>query len=258
MILLSSAAFACPDLAAEVERATTALVGGDLATTQAALDAGTASFACAAASTGDIARYWLVAGALKRVQGDEAGAAPLLAAARNLAARDFDERLGPDLHDAWTTARADGTGTLAVEPADPALVDGEVIRKWPSGVTASPHVVQVAGAEGAILLGRAITLEPGEDALVTTGLAPGQAVVPTAPPKDIRRKSPALLIVSGVAVAGAGACAGLALAQKPALTAAESQDDLDAAFGLQKVFAYSTWGLAGVAGLSLGVHLILP
>lgn len=258
ILLFAPAALACPELAAEVERATAALVGGDLATTQAALDEGAASFACAPASTGDVARYWLVVGALKRLQGDEAGAAPFLAASYNLAPRDYDERLGPELREAWSTSRAAGTGTLAVEPGDPALVDGSVVKKWPVGVTASPHVVQLAAPDGAVLVGRPITLDPGEDALVTTGLAPGQAGVPTAPPKDIKRKSPALLIVSGLAVAGAGACAGLALAQTTSMGEADSADGLDAAFGRQRAFAYSTYGLAGLAGVSLGVHLVLP
>lgn len=127
ILLLAAAALACPNLDAEVERAVGALVGGDFVGARAALGTAATSFACAAATPEQAARYWLVEGAVAQLAGDADAARRPLAAARAAAPDRFDERLGPKVRAAWTAATPDGAGTLMLEPPRLAHLDGALV-----------------------------------------------------------------------------------------------------------------------------------
>ena len=45
--------------------------------------------------------------------------------------------------------------------------------------------------------------------------------------------------------------------QTPIMEDATASADLEGAWTRQRAFGYSTWGLAGVAAVSLGVHFVL-
>lgn len=261
MILLFAAAAlaACPSPDAEVERAVSALVGGDYAAARTALDTAASGFGCGPAATAEqAARYWLVEGAVATLSGDAEAARAPLAAARATAPALFDDRLGPKVRAAWQAAAPAGQGTLVLEPARPANVDGTLVSTWPAPVAATPHLVQVVGADGTVRFGKLVRIDPGEDALVETGLPPGGDPLPTEAPAPVaRKKSPALLILAGVAAVGAGACAGGALAQNAQMDAATAEPELESAFAAQKALGYSSYGLAGAAAVSLGLHFVL-
>lgn len=263
LALVSLAAAApCPALDAELERATLALVAGDAATADAALADAAASLACAPATSAQLGHLWLVTGATRHLAGQDA--APWLAAARGLAPDAFDARLGPDLRAAFDAAAPPGAATLALEPGLPAFLDGAATTAWPASLDAGPHAVQVLGADGAVRFGREVTLLAGEDALVPTGLPPefvastATLPLPGAPVEPEKKRSPALLVASAVALAGGGACAALALAQDDAMETAPDVPALEGAFGRQKAFAYGAYGLWGAAGVGATLYFVLP
>jgi hypothetical protein len=209
----------------------------------------------------DVARNWLLEGASAQLQGHHDAAKGPLAAARRAAPTVFDTRLGPDVRAAWEAATPTGAGTLLLEPARPAFLDGEGIAEWPVPVDDAPHLVQVVGPNGTVLFGREVNILAGDDALVQTGLGTAEPLpeIPPSPPREVAEKrSPAMLIVAGVAAAGAGACAGGAYAQEPQMKDAKSENTLNAAFTRQQVFGYTTYGLAGVAAAAFTLHFVLP
>lgn len=260
LLLASLAMAACPDIDTEVERATAALVSGDFATARTALQAAESSFGCAKASNTQLAHYWLVDGAEAHLQGQVARARASLAAARVIAPDVFDERLGPDVRATWAAAQPDGRGTLLIEPPAAALVNGDGVTVWPVTLPAANHVVQVLGADGKVRYGRLIRIGPGEDAVVETGL--GRELLPVAdeaaPAEKKGKKSPALLILAGIAAAGAGGLAGGALAQGSVIETSPDVDALDAAFGRQQAFGYGSIALAGASAIALTLHFVIP
>jgi hypothetical protein len=69
--------------------------------------------------------------------------------------------------------------------------------------------------------------------------------------------SPVFLVLGGAAAAVAGGAAIAALAQDPQMETAVNVDSLDRVFARQKSFAYVSYGAAGVAAASVGVHFAL-
>ncbi|MDO9280597.1 MAG: hypothetical protein Q7U06_01745 [Pseudomonadota bacterium] len=257
--LLASLAFACPNIDAEVERATSALIAGDFTNARTALQEAEASFACAAATPTQIARFWLVEGATAHLRAETATARVSLAAARATAPTLFDDRLGPEVRATWAAAEPAGSGSLVLEPRRAAFIDGEGVTTWPLTVSAAPHVVQVVGADGSVRFGRVVRIGAGEDAMVETNLGNEPEVLAGAQaPKEARaKKSPAMLILAGVAAAGAGAFAGGALAQNAQMEAAEDLGALDSTFGRQKAFGYTSYGLMGATAAMLTLHFVI-
>jgi hypothetical protein len=260
--MLTSVAFAaCPPLDADLERATAAMIAGAFGAAREALGTAESSLGCAPASVDQIARFWLVTGALAHLEGDSVAAQRALAAARAGAPKGYDDRFGPKVKAIWETARNEGEGTLLIEPPLRASLDGARIETWPARVSASPHVLQVIADDGEVRFGRTFLIAPGEDALVDTGLtadALTARVSSTTETSGRAKKAPTFLIIAAAAAAGAGGCAAGAVLQTPQMEAAQDLSVLDAAHTRQQAFAYSTWGLAGVAALSVGAHFILP
>ncbi|MES2640561.1 MAG: hypothetical protein V4850_13795 [Myxococcota bacterium] len=261
ILLLASLASACPDLNDAVERATSALISGDFADARTALDAAEASFACAPATTSQIARFWLVEGASAHLRNETANARTFLAAAREAAPTEFDDRLGPEIRATWAAAVPDGSGSLVLEPRRAVLIDGQGVTEWPAIISAAPHVLQVVGADGTVRFGRVVRISAGEDAMVEANLGnePAAAgIAGVAAPKEARpKKSPAMLILAGVAAAGAGAFAGGALAQNPTLDTATDVETLDSTFARQQAFGYTSYGLMGAAAAVFTLHFVI-
>jgi hypothetical protein len=96
MLLAVLPAFACPVLGAEVERATLALIDGDLVVSRDALDSAATSFGCTPAALDDVVRYWVMEGAYRQVSGEDPTA---WLAAAHAVSDNFDPRHQARLHD---------------------------------------------------------------------------------------------------------------------------------------------------------------
>lgn len=240
MILLFAAAHAaCPDIAESLDRATSALIEG--ADTAPALAEAEVRLACTPVEGALLARLWLVHGAAKLLAGDAIGAEPFFAAAGVASPTTFDERLGPDVRKAWESAKLQGPGRLLVD--QPILLDGKRVKRFPHVTDSGPHAVQSTGLDWA----KVVVVAPNEELTVT---AP--AVVAPAAPK----KSPALLIVAGTSLAGAGAFAYGATTQTDAMSTAADTAALDQARDTQAAFAWSALGLATVAATTTTLHFV--
>jgi hypothetical protein len=265
ILLLAGLAAACPSLDAETERTVLALLGGDTTGADVALERAEASLACEPADSASIARWLLVAGATRTLRGADGLAH--LAAGRALAPELLDARLGPDVRQAWERAAPDGTATLLLEPALPARIDGTTVTSWPVTLRAGPHALQVVDDAGTVRFGRAITLLPGEDALVPTGLAPDSPAgieSPSAPTSDpamtmtaAPRRKTALLVTAGGLAATGIALGGAALAQGAAMEAAEDLDTLDAVYGAQRGLAFGAYGAFGAAAVAGALFVVV-
>jgi hypothetical protein len=244
----------CPDLAAETERSTLALIAGDFTTSDDALRGAESSLACAPASSDMLSRWMLARGAHLSLTGG--APSPWLAASRRLNPAFFDDRLGPAVRASWEVAAPEGRASLTIEPAVAGRLDGATTTAWPVEVDAGPHVVQVYSPEGAVLFGRTFEVDPDENALIPTRLAPDAPIgdpeavrMPDAPKK--RTRKPGLLVSAlALAAAGGGLAAG-AIAQTATMEAAPDLERLEAANGAQRgmaIGAYSAWGAAAVTG----------
>ncbi len=239
MIFLVSLAMAeCPSVADTLESATVDLASGRSAADNLALAEG--AFACDRAEPADLARYLLVSGAAKFLDGDKNAAEPYFAAAALADAAYFDDRLGPEIRAAWTTAKLGDAGRIAVNK--PVYVDGKSVRKFPRTVDSGPHLLQSPPDGWAKL----VYVPPAED--ISVDVPTGSAATATAK----SRHSPVWLVAAGVAAAGAGGCAYGATTQDAVMENAATGEEVESAYGLQTGLAYTAAGL-GLAAITSGV-----
>ncbi|MBM4368422.1 MAG: hypothetical protein FJ102_19565 [Deltaproteobacteria bacterium] len=239
MILLVSLAMAeCPPVAGPLEAATVDLASGRSAA--ANLAAAESAFACERAEPSDLARFLLVTGAAKFLDGDRSAADPYFAAAALADPAYFDDRLGPEIRSAWTSAKLGDAGRITVNK--PVYVDGKSVRKFPRTVDSGPHLLQSPPDGWAKL----VYVPPSED--INVEVPAGSAASATAR----SRHSPGWLIVAGVAAAGAGGCAYGATTQDAVMEGAVTGDEVESAYGLQRGLAYSAAGL-GLVAVTSGV-----
>jgi hypothetical protein len=256
MLPLVAAAAACPSLSAEVERATSAEIYGDLDVATEALEEAQASFECAPASAKDLGRYWLVTGVLHKLRGEDP--TPWLAASRRVAPDGFDDRFGTELRAAFDGATLSDPAAFTIDPALPAYVDALPVTTWPAPAGAGPHLVQVPGTDTPIRFGHEFALAANEEAVVPTNLAPDALPVPVdEPPGGKKHHTPAFLIASAAAAVAGGGLAWAAVAHDDALANATSKGELNAAFDRQTALGWGAYGLWGVAGVSLGLNFVI-
>lgn len=256
LFALYSGAFACPSLDAQLERATAAVISGDLAAVRLALAEADSSFACSPASSTGLGRYWLLHGAERALRGEDA--TEWLGASKRVAPMGFDPRLGPVLRAAFDAAPVTSAATLLLEPSLPAHLDGAPRTEWPAAVAAGPHLVQVVDAEGKVRFARVVLLLADEDALVSTQLAADAPLPPEPLPPKVARRAPVFLIAAAAAAIGGGAFAATALGQERSAANAATVDDVNAARDLQVVGAWGACGLWGVAAIGVGLHFVIP
>lgn len=178
----------CPDLSAALDRATVAALELDLAGARAELGEAERSVGCQVASNVQVARYFLVQGAISHVEGRE-DAAAWLAAARATRPDEWDDRFDDDARAVWEASSRPERARIVV----PFLPEGAQLlldgRPPPDGgaVEAGLHVVQAVSADAVVLYGAPVTfragdawappLAPPEDA------TPAPAPAPTEPPR---------------------------------------------------------------------------
>lgn len=254
LLALMQTGLACPSLDGELERATAAIIAGDLAAATAALDDARSSFSCAQASPAGLGRYFLLRGAVATQGGGDP--TDWLSAARRLALEGFDPRLGPELQAAFKAAPTPGRATLLLEPTLPAALDGEAVVDWPIALSSGAHLVQVIGTDGKIRFNKEFNLLPDEDALLSTGLSLEAPVV--AAPAPRKRRGPVLLVASAVAAAAGGSLAAGALAQNETMSATGNLEAFDAAHTRQRAFAYGAYGLGGAAVVGAALYFVIP
>ncbi len=81
--------------------------------------------------------------------------------------------------------------------------------------------------------------------------------LPAPSPRGEGFSSPIFLVLGGATAALAGGAAVAALVQDPQMEAAVNVDSLDRVYARQKTFAYASYGAAGVAVASFGLHFAL-
>lgn len=241
LALMNVATAACPDITESLELATSALIEGT--DTTPALSEAEVRLACTKVDGPLLARLWLVRGAAKLLAGDAAGAEPFFAAAVVNSPSTFDERLGPDVRKAWESAKLQGPGRIFVD--QPVLLDGKRIKRFPHVTDSGPHAVQGVDIDWA----KVVVVAPNEELTVTVPL-------PTKAAPEAAKKSPALLIVAGTSLAGAGGLAYAATTQTDAMSQASDVAALEQAQQTQAVFAWSALGLAAVAATTATLHFV--
>lgn len=241
LALVGVATAACPDITESIELATGALIEG--ADTTPALTEAETRLSCTRVDGPLLARLWLVHGAAKLLAGDAVGAEPFFAAAAVVSPTTFDDRLGPDVRKAWESAKLQGPGRILIDR--PVLLDGKRINRFPHVADSGPHAVQGVGLDWA----RVVVVAPNEELTVSVP-------VPTTSAPETAKKSPALLIVAGASLAGAGGFAYGATTQTDAMSQASDIATLDQAQQTQAAFAWSALGLAAVAATTATLHFV--
>jgi hypothetical protein len=239
-LLLTLPARACPVLADETERAFLAILAAE--DPAPALSAAEGSLACADVDGETLARLWLAWGASRWVAGEKDSAAPFLAAARALAPTTWDERLGPEMRAAWSSAEPVAGGTVSAN--QPVRLDGVQVEAFPYATAGGPHAAQ----QTTVGFGKVLLVYPGEDTALD--------VVPSSSAPPRRKRNPWWLVASAGAAAGAGGAYLLARAQDEAMRDAGSPDDLNGAYTVQRVSGYGMWGLGGLAVLGVGAFIV--
>lgn len=219
----ASSAWACDPLGPALAAAEASLLEVRLDDAAAALAGAEPSFACGAPTPpAELARYWILEGAVAALRGDAEGARDSFAAAVRADRRVWIESLGAELRaqrDAAASALApNGTVTVRPEGLD-VRIDGVTS---PGGRMASGlHLVQVVEGEG-VAFGRIVFAQADHEQVLQTGLVPVEApapaplaVVPTPDPDPDPRRSggPSAALVVAV---GAGASFGEALSGRDA------------------------------------------
>jgi hypothetical protein len=190
-----------------------------------------------------------------------------------------------------------GAGSVRVHPNPEGwttTLDGRAVS-FPVEAASGLHVVQVGRSAEASEYAEVFFLPRGDTYFILTGLedtpntvaeAPTEpppteptfsepaepAIADATPPAEPAQPlpvqplpepgpgfdSPILLVVGGAAAIIAGGAAAVAISQNAAMEdEAVTLDGLDRAYARQKTFGYTSYGLAGVATVSLGLHLAL-
>jgi hypothetical protein len=124
----------------DLEEAFAAL--GDGSDLFATLDAVEQTFTCRRFSPTELARFWLLEGAVLLAEADREGAVQSLAAARRVAPDVWQRHLSTDVRAAWERASIPGVGHLDVPSEAELYVDGLLVdptQPLPTGL----HVVQL-------------------------------------------------------------------------------------------------------------------
>jgi hypothetical protein len=209
--LLSAAALAqdCADRPVLLERARSQLVEVEFDAADAELRAFEVALGCGPIPTPrELARFWLLDGALAFYRGQVDLAAGSLAAARATDPHVFEDSVGAEVRRLWEETEAPaGRGFVNVVPPIPSgavFVDGRPLEV-PVEVGAGFHVV-VVGADHATF-GRVVTVEDGSPATVEVppDAIPAEPAEPARPrllppPWEPARRGFGLSVGSGVAV----------------------------------------------------------
>jgi hypothetical protein len=268
-LLISAAWATCPDPAAGVATAERAVVEARFDDAEAALAQAEAGFVCGDPADPDVlARMWMAEGAWLVLQDRNDEAKESFAAAKRVSPDLWNADYGDRIRAVYDESRDSGEmGQLSLRPAPDAYaayLDGDE-AVFPRSAEAGLHLIQVGPRTKAAQFGKVVALMPGDTLVVTTDLvevapAPTPVAVTQPVPTDeptTTTRSPALLIVSGAALALAAGSAGLALAQNGAMKNATTTEELDAAFARQKAFGATSYGLLGVGAVGGTLHFVL-
>jgi len=248
----------------------------DAASALAALDQ---SLSCSAPAAPEIlARMWLAEGAMLVFEGRSDEAVDSFAAARRAAPTVWVAAYGAELRAVYERAGSGGAGSLDLLPT-PAEGEGWLdgaATSFPAEVESGLHAVQVV-REGRARFGRVIYVAPGDALSVQTNLAATplpepvtpqpsagahtelSAGPPASPPEHVTGggRSPWLLVSSGALTAAAVGTAIAARSQSAQMAGSDSRSELNTHFQQQKLWAYTTYGLGGLAVAGVAVHIAL-
>lgn len=269
-------ASACDEPQALVAATERAIVSGRLAEVPDLVEATEAAFGCSKAVPRELLGRWYRVEAAWFSLSDASEEASLAWRSAELAAPGgWTEALGPAMRAEQETAIAatvdDGDGTIALIPpptAHQGLLDGLHV---PFPVSAPPglHLIQITDPSSgrAVFARQVFLLDAGERFEVDTGPLPAAGSRPSPPPPPGASLADAVAPAPADAEAtpdrwplwaglGAGALAGtaavLARSQSTAMRNASDLDGLDAAWGRQRAFAYTAYGLGGIALVGVG------
>lgn len=176
--VISALAYAEPcqprDLAADAEAAVTAVTDDELALAVSTAELAIASLACAdrVPKPEDLASLWQALGTARLYEGDLGAAQAALRQSAVVYPGWYNDRLGPRARKAWEAAKIGELAELEAGPIPTTgslVVDGAVREEQPVSLGAGTHLVQVLDAD-ALVFSRTLTLEPGQEAMVATGL----------------------------------------------------------------------------------------
>lgn len=258
VLLATPAHAACPDPAQVVGQVEQSVLDADFEAARAAMAQVEAAFGCSGTADSELlARTWLAEGAMAHVEGDSVGRDQAFASAARLAPGLWTEAFGSDLQALWQAAAAapTGTGSLALEGLQEdavALVDGQPIQV-PALLASGLYLVQADASGGPPLFTR-IVLVPDDQTLVVRVDAPGTEPAAVSHDEPRPRKWPWFVAAGGTAVL-AGTSAVLSISQDGAIDRATTGDELDAAYGRQRIYAIGSYGLAGASAVLVGIGL---
>ncbi len=188
-LLISLASMAtCPDREQVTTEATAATIDADLFLARTRLTQLERAFACGPqASPDQLARLWLIEGALSVFAGDTAGADEAFAAAARLSPGLWIEDLGMVLRTHYEHAprQVHGTGVVDLQlPLDgwTVSIDGQTTLV-PTEVASGLHLVQVGPDPEHMAFAQMVHVLTGSQTLIDTGLVPPDDV-PAPPPSS--------------------------------------------------------------------------
>ncbi len=256
LLLVSPARAACDDPAEKVSLVEQAVLDARFDDARDHLAQAEAAFGCTGTADNTLlARLWLAEGAMAHIEGDERSRDQAFASAARVAPDTWTTAFGDDLRTAWEAAAAAprGQGQLQLEGLDDgavAMVDGQPMQV-PAELDSGLYLVQADAKGGPPVFAR-IVLVPDDQTLVVRVEDPHNLdQTATLEPRK-RKKWPWFAAAGGAAVLG-GTAALLATTQENAIQDSSSVDDLNGAFGRQKAFAYTSYGLAGATAVLVGV-----
>ena len=243
----------CPDPEAALGAAEQAVIDGRFEDADARLTEVEAGFGCGSLATpGQIARMWRAVGARLTLSGDPAAARDAFEGAARLDPDGWTTGFGEAMEAEWRAAASAPTqawGALGLSPEPTGFapaVDGS-LHEIPAQLPGGLHLVQVLDTDGGALFARTVYLPPGGEVLVETGPLQSHAESEAAVVGKKKHRFPTFLVLAGASAAASGGMAALAMAQKPHYEEATDLDGLNGTHSTQQAFAYSSYGLAGLA-----------
>lgn len=259
----------CDTLPEVLDRVEDALLEGRLDAPVSTLDTIYASLGCGApAPRAELARLFLLEGAIHTFVGDMESSSAAFVAANRLIPGFWNSDLGPQLRARYDAANEapEGDapdGQIKLDPPSLTMVtllDGDR-APFPINAAAGLHVVQVAPVGGEVVFGRVVRLLPGQSLTLSTGIFERAALpVSTVPTIDlsvvrVQPRKRHWLVVG--ASAGGLAIASTAVwhAHTGAMRRAESLDRLNRARDRQAGIGVATWALGTLAATGLTIHV---
>lgn len=248
----------CPDPLEQLQEMSDAIMDSRLDDARAKREEIVSSLGCDGVLSDDVlSRLSMTEGVRLHQVGDTTGAQRAFASSVRLASLEWPPEYGSTIQGVYNASQdqVTGEGELFlgdVPPGVDTLLDG-VPATFPLTLLAGTYLVQVASADGEVLMTRYVMLPASESVEIQVGMS----VLPPAPEPVARSGRPSLLIGGGVAALAAGGMYFLASGQSDEMSSAATLDDLNAGLRRQKLYAGATYGLMGASAVGFGLYFAL-